>query len=93
MSEHITKRINLPNAAGMVVLYDWMAAEAQEGQNLVLLNAEGNLVWTAKPPEGNPDCFTDVAWDGHLLTAHRWSCYLVSISLDDGGLTVLAFTK
>lgn len=93
MSEHIKKRIDLPDLAGSIVLCDWMAEEVKDGQNLMRIDAGGRVLWKAKPPQGKPDCFTGVDWDGRILTANTWSCYLCSVDLANGEVTVLAFTK
>ncbi|TCU10022.1 hypothetical protein EV132_12213 [Rhizobium sullae] len=76
------------------MLYDWMAEEVKDGRNLMRVDAEGNILWKASTPTtGMQDCFTDMQWDGKTLTANTWSCYRVSIGLQDGQITVLEFTK
>jgi len=75
------------------VLYDYLADEVKDGSNLMRLDNEGHLIWKAKPPGGNLDYFTGVKWDGRVITANTWCCYIVSLDLENGEVTVLAFTK
>ena len=59
---------------------------------LVRLDSEGCILWRATPPT-TQDCFVHATCDGRTLTANTWSCYLVSVDLQNGRVTVLAFTK
>lgn len=73
-----------------------MADEVKNGQNLMLVDHAGNIVWKAVPPtqgKGMQDCFTYLQWDGQTLTANTWSCFRVMIDLQDGNVTILEFTK
>jgi len=94
MSGQVIDRVDLPDKAGSIVLYDWMSEEVKDGQNLLRIDPEGGVLWRAKPPTtGMQDCFVQVRWDGQKLTANTWSCYRVNVNLQDGGVTVLEFTK
>ena len=94
MSPQVLDRIDLPKNAGAVTLYDWMAEEVRDGRNLVKVDQDGRVLWKATPPlSGRQDCFTKMHWDGQTPTAHTWSCYRVSIDIDDGNVTILEFTK
>lgn len=94
MSGLVIDRIDLPDDAASIVLYDWAAGEVRDGRNLVRVDREGRIVWKAAPPTtGMQDCFTAMQWDGEALTAHTWSCYLVRIDPKNGDVTVLRFTK
>jgi len=87
-------RIDLPDNAGSLLLYDWMTEEVKDGRNLMRVDSEGTVLWRASPPQtGVGDCFTHMGWDGHTLTANTWSCYRVAVNLDSGSVTVLEFTK
>ena len=87
-------RVDLPDAQGSVVLYDWMSDDVKDGRNLVKVDPEGGILWKAIPPTtGMQDCFTRMKWDGQTLTANTWSCYRVCVDLQNGGVTVLEFTK
>ncbi len=74
------------------LLYDWMAEEVKDGRNLMRVDAAGQILWKASPPD-KQDCFTRIEWDGQALTANTWSCYRVAVDLENGEVTVLAFTK
>lgn len=78
--------------AGSILLYDWMAKEVEGGRNLMRVDAEGQILWKASPPN-TQDCFTRIAWDGQALTANTWSCYRVAVDPENGKVTVLEFTK
>jgi hypothetical protein len=70
-----------------------MPEEMRDGRNLVRADPDGRVLWQATPPQGKQDCFTSVSWDGLTLTAFTWSCYRVAVNMQDGSVTVLAFTK
>ena len=95
MNAAILKTIELPHGQGAVTLFDWMAAEVRDGCNLIRTDRAGSEVWRAKPVfgVGHQDCFTTIDWDGAALTAHTFSCYRVTVSLRDGNVTILEFTK
>jgi hypothetical protein len=93
MSGREIDRVDLPDAGGSIVLYDWMSDEVKDGRNLVRVDPEGNIVWRASPPTGVSDCFTRMQWDGQTLSANTWSCYRVGIDPENGAVTVLQFTK
>ena len=91
MPREIT-RLNIPNSADHIVLYDWM--EVPSGHNLVRLDESENILWEPDPPTiGIKDCFTSVRWDGSKLIAYSWSGFEMSVAIEDGKITVLRFTK
>ena len=90
----VLDRIDLPENAGSITLYDWMAEEVKDGRNLIRADPDGRGLsagGTASAPKS--DCFTSIQWDGKTLTAFTWSSYKVSIDMQDGTVTVLYFTK
>ena len=90
----VLDRIDLPDNAGSITLYDWMAKEVEDGRNLIRVDPDGRVLWQAEPPlPGKRDCFTSMQWDGKTLTAFTWSSYKVSIDMQDGTVTVLYFEK
>lgn len=90
----VFNRIELPENAGSITLFDWMAEEVKDGRNLVRADADGRVLWQAEPPTtGLKDCFTSMQWDGQTLTAFTWSCFEVAVDMQDGGVTILEFTK
>jgi hypothetical protein len=92
MSGRVINRVDLPENAGSVVLYDW--DDMRDGYNLVRLDLEGDILWRAAPPmKGMQDCFIGICWDGKDLIANTWSSYRVSVNLQNGAITVLEFTK
>lgn len=94
VTPRVLDRLDLPENAGSITLYDWMAEEMHDGRNLVRADPDGRVVWKAVPPlTGRQDCFTKMRWDGQALTAHTWSCYRVSVDVHDGSVTILEFTK
>lgn len=70
-----------------------MAKEVKDGRNLVRVDVAGQVVWKAAPPTGSGDCFTSVHFDGNKLKAFSWSCYIVSVDILDGKVTIIAFRK
>lgn len=93
MSGQVMDRVDLPDNAGSIVLYDWMAEDVRDGRNLMRVDPDGNILWKASPPTGKQDCFTRLQWDGHTLTANTWSCYRVKVDPQSGNVIVLEFTK
>jgi len=92
MRAPVIHHIDLADGAGSIVLYDWTSLEVKDGRNLMRIDTVGNVVWKASPPD-TQDHFTRMQWDGQTLTANSWSCYRVSVNLENGDVTVLAFTK
>src|SRR5688500_5107606 len=88
MSGRIIDRIDLPDNAGSVVLYDW--EDMRDGGNLVRRNSDDEVLWRAAPPmKGMQDCFTAISWDGKVLIANTWSCYRIGVNLQNGATTFL----
>ncbi|WP_256749310.1 hypothetical protein [Mesorhizobium sp. Mes31] len=92
MSGQVIDRVDLADEAGSIMLYDYMAKDMKDGRNLMRVDADGNILWKALPPT-TQDCFTGMNWDGETLTANTWSCYRVTVDLQNGDVTVLFFTK
>ena len=97
MDATIRQKLDLPGGDGAVTLYDWMADDVRDGRNLIRTDQSGHEMWRAKPVlYGEPrheDCFTDMYWDGASLTAQTFSGYRVAVSLSDGSVSILEFTK
>jgi hypothetical protein len=94
MSGQVIDRVDLPDATGSIVLYDWMSDEVRDGRNLMRIDPEGNILWKASPPTtGRQDCFTWMHWDGQMLTANTWCGCRVGVDPQNGNVTVLEFTK
>lgn len=92
MPDRILDSIELPEGAGKIVLCDWMSEQMRDGRNVVRTDGSGNVLWRAVPPQSG-DCFTAIQWDGESLTANTWSGYLVRLSVPNGGIETLHFTK
>jgi hypothetical protein len=94
MPDQIIQRIELSDGAGIIVLYDWMSKRVKHGRNLVKIDRDNCLLWTAALPTSDPtDCFVAVEWDGQVLVASTWSGYRVSLNVENGTSMVRAFTK
>lgn len=91
MAPRVIKQILLPGDGGAVMLLDWMAVA--DGCNLIRVDKAGETVWKAVPPNGPADCFTEFRMDGDALKACAFSGYLTAVDIDNGAVTVLAFTK
>ena len=50
MSAQIINRVDLPNEAGSIVLYDWMSDDVKDGRNLMRVDAEDGILLRASPP-------------------------------------------
>ena len=93
MSGQIINRVDLPDEAGSIVLYDWMSDVVREGRNLMRVDAHDSILLKAtSPTTGIRDCFAQMRLDGKALTANTWSCYGVGIDVEDAGVAVLEFT-
>ena len=92
MAERELDRIDLPDGAGGIVLYDWMSDDMNDGRNLVNIDSQGRIVWKASPP-GTQDSFTHMTWDDETLAANTWSGYRVGVEMQNGRVTVREFTK
>ena len=94
MSGQVIDRIDLPDAKGSIVLYDWMSDDVKDGRNLVKVDPEGHTLWKATPPTracktASPGC----SGTAKPSPPNTWSGYRVGIDLQSGGTTVLKFTK
>jgi len=61
--------------------------------NLVRLDADGRVIWRAKPYMPPEDCFVRVWWEGERLTAQTFSCFEVAVDASSGAVTAIRFTK
>jgi len=91
IGEHLLDKVQLPDGSSIVLL-DWMAEMSKDGRNLMRLDVEGRVLWTASPLDST-DCFVGIDWDGSELRANTMSCYRVSIDPNSGRVEVLHFTK
>jgi hypothetical protein len=92
----IVKSIALPGTSDAIVLWEGVLnrLNARNDHNLVRLNGRGEIIWTAQLPERtNPDSFVDVRFEGNVLAANTWSCYLVTLDAENGILLTKTFTK
>ena len=92
MSGQIINRVDLPDEAGSIVLYDWMSDNVKDGRNLMRVDAHGILLRATSPATGIQDCFAQMRLDRKALTANTWSCCRVGVDVQDAGVTVLEFT-
>jgi hypothetical protein len=86
--------LNLPNGGDRVVVFAWETISGQKRENLVCLDVDGHIKWTAKLPTNDPtDCFVAVRMDGDLVLANSFSCYAVWLDAATGRTIRAQFTK
>lgn len=85
--------LDLPDGAGRLVVFDW-ETDSRSDENLVCLEPDGHLRWTAKLPTSDPtDCFVGVRMDGNLVFANSWSGCAVRLDPATGRTLRTQFTK
>jgi hypothetical protein len=78
--EKVHRSIDLPDGSGRLVLYDWSQNQDYRLENLVCLDANGTVVWTARLPRNTgPDGFVEISLDGDVIRANTWSCYALKL--------------
>jgi hypothetical protein len=50
MSGQIINRVDLPDEAGSIVLYDWMSDDVKDGRNLMRVDTEDGILLRPSPP-------------------------------------------
>lgn len=76
-----------------ILLLDYMEMGSGPSRNLIKLDSDGKVSWTAELPTGEPsDCYVSFHLDGDVF-AHSWSCYRVRIDRRSGLITERTFTK
>ncbi len=90
----VHKAVDLPDGSRKLVVLDWSSDGPKRRHNLVCVDAEGDEIWKAELPQGSsPDCFTDVRVDGTAIRANTWSCFVVTLDRNTGGILSAEFTK
>ena len=85
---------DLPDGSGRVVVFDWSTNKQYRWRNLVCLDSNGDVVWTAELPENTgPDFFAGVKVDGGTIQANTWSCYALTLDPRTGKILSCIFTK
>jgi hypothetical protein len=63
-------------------------------ESLSLIDATGEVRWTAYPTVGGPnDVWVDAQLDQDAVSASTWSCYRVRLSVASGEVLEAIFTK
>jgi hypothetical protein len=77
-----------------IVLLDRDCWPKRPFANLVKINFNGNLLWSAQlPPIGGNDVYVDASWTKGELSANSWSCYRTIIDPETGKIQSSEFTK
>lgn len=90
-----TRVVNLAGSNSAIVLWDPMHEKDRRFDNLIRIDASGQIVWNAQtPPQQPSDAFTsfDIGGDGKL-TARTWSGYVLEIDLTTGRTLGSSFAK
>lgn len=88
----VLKVAALPNSDDALILLDWMAAPARDG-NLRRYSPELRLIWKAVAPQSSHDCYVSFRLEDAVLIADSWSGYKVVIDQATGSILERAFTK
>jgi hypothetical protein len=90
----IYKTIALPDGKSRILLFDSPAGSGGRLENLVCVDHEGALIWTAQLPKDTlPDAFLSARMEGAVIVANTWSCFAVTIDPRTGKTLGCAFTK
>ena len=90
----IYRTIALPDGHSRILLFDSPAGHKGRLENLVCVDHDGGLIWTAQLPKDTlPDAFLSVRMDGPQIIANTWSCFAVTIDPKTGKTLSCAFTK
>lgn len=90
----VFKSADLPDGTGRLVVFEWFPNNQYRLRNLVCLDENGTVRWTAElPANTGPDCFTGVAVDGDTIQANTWSCYALTLDPRTGKTLSCIFTK
>ncbi|RFA07654.1 hypothetical protein B7R21_15910 [Subtercola boreus] len=83
-----------PDRQSAIVLLDWSEMQDNRAHNLIRVDCTGRILWTAPLPySSTTDCYTGFDLDDADLAAGTWQGYRVHISLDDGSIQGIKFTK
>jgi hypothetical protein len=90
----IYKTIALSDGKRRILLFDSPAGNTGRLENLVCVDHEGGLFWTAQLPRDTlPDAFLSVRMEGEVIIANTWSSFAVTIDPTTGRTLGCAFTK
>lgn len=90
----IYKTIALPDGKKRILLFDSPAGNTGRLENLICVDHEGGLFWTAKLPKDTlPDTFISARMEGDVIIANTWSCFAVTIDAATGKTLSCVFTK
>jgi hypothetical protein len=90
----IYKTIALPDGKSRILLFDSPGSSRGRLENLVCVDHEGGLIWTAQLPTATlPDAFLSASLEGPVIIAHTESSFAVTIDPKTGKTLGCAFTK
>lgn len=90
----IYESVDLSDGRGRVVVFDWSEDNRARLENLVCVDASGDVVWTAELPEGTgQDCFTGVRLVCGAVYAFTWSSFMLTLDPASGKTLGSVFTK
>jgi hypothetical protein len=75
-----------------ILLLDPDARQRSVFENLLCIDQEGSVIWTAKLPD-RPDCFVAIDPREEGIWANSWSCFRVLIDKNSGAELERIFTK
>lgn len=84
--------IPIPGTEDLLLLEDTPEADGYFA-SVYRCDEDGRTRWTALPPEGIQDAWTNVAIKGEIIEAHSWSSWMVILDPDTGAELSRHFTK
>lgn len=82
----------LEGGAQCVLLLDPDSSKQPVFENLLCINKEGDVVWTAKLPD-SPDAFVRISLEGKMILANSWSGFLLKLDAHTGKEIERVFVK
>jgi len=94
MNAPVRQWLEFEPVKGTLILYEPRNSAAHREQNLVLVNANGAIIWIAELPKNTgPDCFLSVKVENGAVVANTWSCYALTLDISSGKILEQVFTK
>ena len=75
-----------------ITLLDW-SGQPPQFCNLLKIDADGNVIWRAKPHHPLEGVWTEVRMEGQNLRAYNWSGYSNLIDYETGRILHSTFVK
>ena len=88
----VYKILPLRAREGCLVLLDPGSSPKPTFENLLRVNASGEITWRASLPRSH-DAFTDVLFAGTQIEAHTWNGIRVVVDVDTGQTREIGFSK